>query len=390
MPGRRQRRGRRRRSAEEIRDKGGVATHVKLDVTSEEDAAAAVAHTVEQFGSINVLLNNAGINKPLFFLDITRENWQRIMDVNAWGTLNCMQAAARQMKEQGKQDYPYKIINVGSILSREVFDDVLVYSASKHAVLAMIKGGAKALIEHNITVNGYGPGVVRTELWEQLDKDLVAIGKFDKPGESMDSLAENMILMKRYSYPRGRRRHRVVPGQRGQRLHDRPAADDRRRHGHPVTVHAACPASACRCCSTGLLIGGEWVGHRPASSTSTTRPPGELLVEVADASVAEALQAVDAAHARSGPWAAAAPRARAEILRRAFEIMTDELEECARLIVLENGKAWSDAMGGGDATRPSSSAGSARRPAGSPATSAGPRPATRRSSSTTGRWGSPT
>jgi meso-butanediol dehydrogenase/(S,S)-butanediol dehydrogenase/diacetyl reductase len=187
--------------AEEIRSQGGQATHVKLDVSSQEDAEAAVAHTVEAFGSINVLLNNAGINKPLFFLDITRENWQKIMDVNAWGTLNCMQAAARQMKAQGKQDFPYKIINVGSILSREAFDDVIVYSASKHAVLAMIKGGAKALIEHNITVNGYGPGVVRTELWEQLDKDLVKIGKFDKEGESMDSLAENMILMKRYSYP---------------------------------------------------------------------------------------------------------------------------------------------------------------------------------------------
>lgn len=187
--------------AQEIRSEGGQATHVKLDVSSQEDAEAAVAHTVEAFGSINVLVNNAGINKPLFFLDITRENWQKIMDVNAWGTLNCMQAAARQMKAQGKQDYPYKIINVGSILSREAFDDVVVYSASKHAVLAMIKGGAKALIEHNITVNGYGPGVVRTELWEQLDKDLVEIGKFEKPGESMDSLAENMILMKRYSYP---------------------------------------------------------------------------------------------------------------------------------------------------------------------------------------------
>ncbi|WP_433528970.1 SDR family NAD(P)-dependent oxidoreductase [Micromonospora sp. CA-263727] len=187
--------------AEEIRAAGGVATHVRLDVTSETEAAAAVAHTVERFGSINVLLNNAGINKPLFFLDITRDNWQRIMDVNAWGTLNCMQAAARQMKAQGRQEYPYKIINVGSILSREVFDDVVVYSASKHAVLAMIKGGAKSLIEHNITVNGYGPGVVRTELWEQLDRDLVAIGKFDKLGESMDTLAENMILMKRYSYP---------------------------------------------------------------------------------------------------------------------------------------------------------------------------------------------
>lgn len=187
--------------AQQIRDKGGSATHVKLDVTSEQDAAEAVAHTVAEFGSINVLVNNAGINKPMFFLDITRDNWQRIMDVNAWGMLNCMQAAARQMKDQGKQDYPYKIINVGSILSREAFDDVVVYSASKHAVLALIKGGAKGLIEHNITVNGYGPGVVRTELWEQLDRDLVAIGKFDKEGESMDSLAANMILMKRYSYP---------------------------------------------------------------------------------------------------------------------------------------------------------------------------------------------
>lgn len=187
--------------AQEIRDAGGDATHIRLDVTSQEDAKAAVAHTVEAFGSINVLLNNAGINKPLFFLDITRENYERINDVNAWGKLNMMQAAAAQMAAQGKQDYPYKIINVGSILSRDAFDDVVVYSMSQHAVLGLIKGGAKALIEHNITVNGYGPGVVRTEMWEQLDRDLVEIGKFEKHGESMDSIAENMILMKRYSYP---------------------------------------------------------------------------------------------------------------------------------------------------------------------------------------------
>lgn len=187
--------------AQEIRDAGGEATHIELDVTDQDDAKAAVAHTVEAFGSINVLLNNAGINKPLFFLDITRENYERINDVNAWGKLNVMQAAAAQMVAQGRQDFPYKIINVGSILSRDAFDDVVVYSMSQHAVLGLIKGSAKALIEHNITVNGYAPGVVRTEMWEQLDRDLVAIGKFDKHGESMDSIAENMILMKRYSYP---------------------------------------------------------------------------------------------------------------------------------------------------------------------------------------------
>jgi meso-butanediol dehydrogenase / (S,S)-butanediol dehydrogenase / diacetyl reductase len=75
------------------------------------------------------------------------------------------------------------------------------YASSKHAVLAMIRGGSKALVEHNITVNGYGTRVVATELWHQLDKDLVAIGKFEEEGKSMDEVTRKMILMGRYSYP---------------------------------------------------------------------------------------------------------------------------------------------------------------------------------------------
>ena len=186
---------------ERIRRAGGEAIAVQSNVTERSDIKRAIDVAVEAFGSINVMLNNAGINKPLMFLDITEENWHRIMDVNALGVLLGMQEAAKRMISQGKQDYPYKIINVGSILSRQAFDDVVPYSCSKHAVLALINGGAKALAAENITVNGYAPGVVRTELWEQLDKDLVAIGKFEKEGESMDHLAENMILLKRYSYP---------------------------------------------------------------------------------------------------------------------------------------------------------------------------------------------
>lgn len=188
--------------AARINAAGGKAIAVQLDVTKRDQIKAAVQATVDAFGSLNVMLNNAGINKPLMFLDITEENWQKIMDVNALGVLLGMQEAAKQMIAQGKENGPYKIINVGSILSRQAFDDVIPYSCSKHAVLAMINGGAKALVDHNITVNGYGPGVVRTELWEQLDKDLVKIGKFEKEGESMDQLAKNMILMKRYSYPK--------------------------------------------------------------------------------------------------------------------------------------------------------------------------------------------
>lgn len=188
-------------TAEEIRRDGGDATAVKLDVTNPDSAAAAVAHTVEAFGSINVLLNNAGINKPMFFLDITEENWRQINDVNAWGTFVCMQAAARRMRDQGAQQYPYKIINVGSILSRDAFIDSTVYTASKHAVLGLIKAGAKSLVDHNITVNGYAPGVVRTQMWEQLDKELTEMGLFEKEGTSMDTIAATAIPLKRYSYP---------------------------------------------------------------------------------------------------------------------------------------------------------------------------------------------
>ncbi len=180
----------------------GQAVAVRMDVTRREDNAAAVAHTVEAFGSINVALLNAGVNKPRMFMDIDEDNWDMIMNINAKGVLLGMQEAARQMIAQGPmEDHPYKIIPVGSIVSRTAFLDVIPYCCSKYAVLAMIIGGAKALWEHRITVNGYGPGVVKTELWEQLDKDLVEIGMFEKEGQSMDHLANTMILMKKLSTP---------------------------------------------------------------------------------------------------------------------------------------------------------------------------------------------
>ena len=180
----------------------GRAVAIAADVTRREDNAAAIACTVEAFGSINIALLNAGINKPRMFMDIDEDNWDTIMNINAKGVLLGIQEAARQMIAQGPMDdHPYKIIPVGSIVSRTAFLDVIPYCCSKYAVLAMIIGCAKALWAHRITVNGYAPGVVKTELWEQLDKDLVKIGMFEKEGQSMDHLAETMITMKRYSSP---------------------------------------------------------------------------------------------------------------------------------------------------------------------------------------------
>jgi succinate-semialdehyde dehydrogenase/glutarate-semialdehyde dehydrogenase len=94
---------------------------------------------------------------------------------------------------------------------------------------------------------------------------------------------------------------------------------------------------------TDLLIAGEW---RQGSGEFEVHNPADnsVLAAVADASARDALDALDAAHGAFESWAGTAPRTRAEVLRRAFDIMSDEVEMCARLIVLENGKSWADAM----------------------------------------------
>jgi NAD(P)-dependent dehydrogenase (short-subunit alcohol dehydrogenase family) len=188
--------------ADRINAKGnGKAIAVKMDVTKRADNAAAVAATVDAFGMINVGLFNAGLNKPRFFMDIDEDNWDMIMTVNTKAMWLGMQETARQMIAQGKQDYPYKLINVGSIASRKPLVDVTVYCTSKYGCLALTHCGAVGLAEHGITVNGYAPGVVVTPLWEQLDKDLVEIGFKDREGQAYDDIVRDALQIKRVSYP---------------------------------------------------------------------------------------------------------------------------------------------------------------------------------------------
>lgn len=93
-----------------------------------------------------------------------------------------------------------------------------------------------------------------------------------------------------------------------------------------------------------LLIGGEWIAT--ATGLDVINPASyATLAHIGDAGVPEALQAVDAAFTAFQTWSLTPARLRAEILRKAFDLMTANIEECARLIVLENGKAWRDAMG---------------------------------------------
>ncbi len=188
--------------AQAINVKGnGQAIAVEMDVTRRADNAAAVEAVVAAWGEINVGVFNAGLNKPRFFMDIDEDNWDMIMNVNTKAMWLGMQEVARQMIVQGKRDYPYKLINVGSIASRKPLIDVTVYCTSKYGCLALTHCGAIGLAEHGITVNGYAPGVVVTPLWEQLDKDLVDIGFKQREGQAYEDIVRDQLQIKRVSYP---------------------------------------------------------------------------------------------------------------------------------------------------------------------------------------------
>ena len=169
---------------------GAKVTWAEVDVSRRDQVRAMIAKAVGVFGKLDVKFNNAGINKPMNFLDVTEDNWRSIMDVNGLGVLIGMQEAARQMIAQGGGG---KIINTASIASRQGFDNVAPYCASKWAVVSLTQSAARDLAKHNITVTGFGPGVVATEMWRQLDKDLMEIGASEREGQAIEEFSADIL-----------------------------------------------------------------------------------------------------------------------------------------------------------------------------------------------------
>lgn len=167
-----------------------AVTSAQVDVTDREQVRAMIAHTVETFGRLDVKFNNAGVNKPMNFMDVTEGNWNFIMGINGLGCMIGMQEAARQMIAQGGGG---KIVNTASIASRQGFDNVAPYCASKAAVISLTQSGARDLAKHDITVTGFAPGVVATEMWEQVDQDLMEIGAADRPGQAMEEFSADIL-----------------------------------------------------------------------------------------------------------------------------------------------------------------------------------------------------
>jgi len=155
-----------------IEASGGSATPIGVDVTDRSQVRAMVQTAVETYGRLDVIFNNAGMNRPRGFMDVDESNFDEIVRVNTWGVIVCTQEAARQMIAQGTGG---KIINTGSIASRQGYWDFVPYCVAKFGILAVTQATARGLIEHGITVNAFAPGVVDTPMWNGLNEDIRAI-----------------------------------------------------------------------------------------------------------------------------------------------------------------------------------------------------------------------
>ena len=154
------------RASRTASDLGPSAYAIELDVTDQDSIDAAVQSVEEKTGGLDILINNAALFDLAPITEITRASYDKLFSINVSGTLFMMQAAAKSMIKRGQGG---KIINMASQAGRRGEALVGVYCATKAAVISLTQSAGLNLIEHRINVNAIAPGVVDSEMWDQVD-----------------------------------------------------------------------------------------------------------------------------------------------------------------------------------------------------------------------------
>lgn len=162
---------------EEISKLGGRALPFCADVADRKDVDEMIAFAHLNFGSINTLVNNAGIAEQIMFCDITEEKWDRMFAVDVKGVYNCIQAALPDMIHNKSG----RIINISSMWGITGASCEVHYSAAKAAVIGMTKALAKELGPSGITVNAIAPGVISTEMNGNISEEIMSELKEETP-----------------------------------------------------------------------------------------------------------------------------------------------------------------------------------------------------------------
>ena len=159
-------------AAEEELARIGSVRFMHCDVSDRLDVRNLIAKTLDAFGSIEVLVANAGIVHTADFLDLEEADFDRVMAVNVKGVFLTAQGVARHMVERVKAgDRPGSIITLSSVNAEVAIANQLPYTASKGAIRQLTKVMALALAPHGIRVNAIGPGTIMTEMMEQVVAD---------------------------------------------------------------------------------------------------------------------------------------------------------------------------------------------------------------------------
>lgn len=157
-------------TVKELQDLGVQALAIKSDVSNAEDVAALVKTTVDTFGSLDYLVNNAGITRDSLSMRMTEADWDLVLDINLKGTFLCAQQASKVMM---KQKFG-RIVNIASVSGILGTAGQANYASSKAGVMALTKTLARELGPRNITVNAIAPGFIITEMTDQLSDEVKA------------------------------------------------------------------------------------------------------------------------------------------------------------------------------------------------------------------------
>jgi len=179
---------------EAVKKVGSEAVFVKTDVTKQEECNAMTKTAVDRFGTIDILINNAAIYADIIekpFMEVTTEEWNRVMAVNAGGPFHCTKAVFPYMKERGG-----KIINVASDIILVGLPGLPHYVASKGAIFAFTRCMANELGEYRINVNSLAPGYTKSGASKKVTQRSMLVNE-----EETDAVISQMRCLKRAEYP---------------------------------------------------------------------------------------------------------------------------------------------------------------------------------------------
>lgn len=176
----------------EIRNSSNEAFAIKADVSVYNEVNSMVDFIINNYGKIDVLVNNAGISQQVLFTDIKELQWDKMFDVNVKGVFNCCSCAVPSMIKRKSG----KIINISSIWGLTGASCEVHYSAAKAAVIGFTKALAKELGPSGINVNCVAPGVISTDMNSMLDEYTINELKSETPLRAIGSAIDiaNAVL----------------------------------------------------------------------------------------------------------------------------------------------------------------------------------------------------